>query len=142
METIPVELGPWKRGWAELIRKMEIGSSTEIEHENDMRSFIQTMRTCGFRSSVRRKVGGGYTVYKAGLRPKMIWVDAWRNGVQVRKQVPEPGGEMTPVAVTVRFPVEVYDKLQRYCKVEETDKEDAILQIVESALWRHERYAG
>lgn len=132
--------GPWRRGWADISRKMQIGSSIELPDEREMRSFIQTMRTCGFRSSVRKKQAGGYVVKKLGPSPKMVYVKTWKDGVEVRKQIPDPTA--SPVSVPVIFPVDSYKKLQMYCDTEGTTERKAILEIVEAALLRHERYAS
>lgn len=134
--------GPWRRGWADVTRKMEIGTSLEVSSERDMRSLIQTIRTCGFRSKARKKADGGYAVTKLGPRPRMVWVQVWKNGVEVRRQVPEPSGENVPVGVAVTLPSDVYLKLQEYCKNYEIAGESAILQIAMAALLRHERYAS
>lgn len=137
-----LEVGPWRRGWADVSRKMEAGTSIEVSCERDMRSLIQVMRTCGFRSTAKKNTGGGYTVTKLGTRPRMIWVQAWKNGVQVRRQVPDPTGVVVPVSVTVQISGDVYRKLQGYCKDAGVENKEAILQIVTAALLRHERYAS
>jgi hypothetical protein len=137
-----VVYGPWGRRWAEACRQMEVGGSIEVPTEREMRSFIQTMRTCGFRSSVRKKTGGGYEVRKTGVRPKMVWVDVWKNGTQVRRQVPDPGGEKVPVGVTVTLSADLYERLQKYCDGEAVGRGEAIARIIDRDLLRYERYAG
>ena len=133
--------GPWGRGWAGVCRQMEIGGSVELPTEREMRSFVQTMRTCGFRSSARRLADGGYTVTKLEPRPKMVWVDIWKNGVRIRRQIPDPSLEKVPVGVTVTLSAEAYERLQKYCDNEAVGRGDAIARIVDLALRRYERYA-
>ncbi len=107
-----------------------------------MRSLVQTMRTTGFRSKARKKPSGGYAVTKLGPRPKMVWIKAWKNGVEVRRQVPEPDGSMLPDDVTVTLPAEAYDGLRKYCDTEGIVMAEAIPGIVTAALRRHQRWAS
>lgn len=137
-----VVYGPWRRGWADVCRKMEAGEVIEVPNERQMRSLIQTLRTTGFRSMARKKADGGYVITKLGPRPKMIWTQVWKNGIQVRRQIPEPGGETMPAGVTVTLRREIYEKLQNYCGMADLRKEEVILRMVERALVRHERYAA
>lgn len=137
-----LEVGPWRRGWADVSRKLEAGASIEVSCERDMRSLIQVMRTCGFRSTAKKNTGGGYTVTKLGPRPRMIWVQAWKDGVQVRRQIPDPNGDTMSVSVAVLIPGDIYRQLKGYCKDAGVENKEAILQMVTAALLRHERYAS
>lgn len=65
-EGIP--FSPGKKGWARQLRSMTVGSSVVMPNAISMKSFIQTVRYCGFTHTSRKLEDGSYRIWKTGIR--------------------------------------------------------------------------